>query len=464
MGANDKSFLTENISKLLFKFAIPAILSSLVYELYNTVDTVFAGRYVGTKAIGAVTVAYPIQKLMIALGLLIASGTLAYAARTMGERNIKELKSVIINSLTLTLISLVTVSVLIYLFRKPVIYAIGASSAIYALADKYVSILLIGGVFQALAIVACYIMISFGKARIILYTNLIGISLDIIFSYILVVVCGMGLIGSAVSNITAQVISFIFAFFMFVRTNNQFKIKFSKQLTFKAVNKNIIWEIITVGFSTFIIEMVDAFVGAVLNNVLHPIGGDSAIIIIGIVTKALMIMFIAIIGISSGMQPIISYNFGAGNYDRVRKILKCSIKYIVVISAIFWVVFMKYSYSIIGFFLKDKTLLTQTVSAFRICTLLVPLLGVYYVTIYYYQAIGEARKSFLLSIYREIVIFIPLAILFIKIFGMKGAFMAYPVGDVVVILTSIHFIRKAFKEKFEEEEEEMPRHVVSKSV
>lgn len=462
MGANDKSFLTENISKLIFKFAIPAILSSLVYELYNTVDTVFAGRYVGTEAIGAVTVAYPVQKLMIALGLLIASGTLAYAARAMGEKNIKELKSVIVNSLILTLISLITVSVLIYFFRKPVIYAIGASSAIYALADKYVSILLIGGVFQALAIVACYIMISFGKARIILYTNLIGISLDIVLSYILVTACGMGLIGSAIANITAQVISFIFAFLMFIKTNNQFKIKFSSRLTLKAVNKNIIWEIITVGFSTFIIEMVDAFVGAILNNILHPIGGDSAIIIVGIVTKVLMIMFIAIIGISSGMQPIISYNFGAGNYDRVRKILKCSMKYIIIISTVFWIVFMKYSYSIIGFFLKDKALLTQTVSAFRTCTLFIPLLGIYYVTIYYYQAIGEARRSFLLSIFREIVIFIPLATLFIKIFGMQGAFMAYPVGDVVVILTSIHFIRKAFKEKFEEEK--MPRHVVSKSI
>jgi len=462
MGANAKSFLTENISKLLFKFAIPAILSSLVYELYNTVDTVFAGRYVGTEAIGAVTVAYPVQKLMVALGLLIASGTLAYAARAMGEKNTKELKSVIINSLLLTLISLITVSVLIYFFRKPVIHAIGASSAIYALADKYVSILLIGGVFQALAIVACYIMISFGKARIILYTNLIGISLDIVLSYILVVACGMGLTGSAIANIIAQIISCIFALFMFIKTNSQFKIKFSSRLTLKSVNKSIIWEIITVGFSTFIIEMVDAFVGAVLNNILHPIGGDSAIITIGIVTKALMIMFIAIIGISSGMQPIISYNFGAGNYNRVRKILKCSMKYIIIISTIFWIVFMKYSYPIIGFFLKDKALLTQTVSAFRTCTLLVPLLGIYYVTIYYYQAIGEARSSFLLSIFREIVIFIPLATLFIKVFGMKGAFMAYPVGDVVVILTSICLIRKAFKEKFEEEK--MPRQVVSKSV
>ncbi|MFL0252697.1 MATE family efflux transporter [Clostridium neuense] len=462
MGANDKSFLTENISKLLFKFAIPAILSSLVYELYNTVDTVFAGRYVGTEAIGAVTIAYPIQKLMIAIGLLIASGTLAYAARALGERNIKELKSVIVNSLILTLISLITVSILIYFFRKPVIYAIGASDKIYVLADKYVSILLIGGVFQALAIVACYIMISFGKARIILYTNIIGISLDIIFSYILVVVCGMGLTGSAVANITAQVISFAFALFMFVKTNNQFKIKFSKQLTFKCVNKSIIWEIITVGFSTFIIEMVDAFVGAVLNNILHPIGGDSAIIIVGIVTKVLMIMFIAVIGISSGMQPIISYNFGAGNYKRVKNILKCSIKYIVSISTVFWIVFMKFSYPIIGFFLKDKALLDQTVSSFRTCVLLVPLLGVYYVTIYYYQAIGEARKSFLLSIYREIVIFIPLATLFIKIFGMKGAFIAYPTGDVIVILTSLYFIRKAFKEKFEEEK--VSKHVVSKSI
>ncbi|MFL0197163.1 MATE family efflux transporter [Clostridium sp. WILCCON 0269] len=450
MGADDKSFLNEKINKLLFRFAVPAIFSLLVGELYNIVATVFAGRYIGIDAIGALTVEFPIQRFFIALGLFIAVGTSTYAARIIGEKNTVELKKIIVNSFILTLTFLISISFLVFIFKNPILHALGASNNTYPLADKYVSIALIGVVFQALSAVICYIMISFNQTKVMVYTNLIGVLFNILINYMLIVKMGMGIEGSAIASVIAQIISCIFAFSKFIDVVKKLHIKLSDEFILRSFNIDILNEIIICGFSTFVVEISDAVVSAVLNNVLYNSGGDSAIIIVGVISKVSMFLYIAIVGVSSGMQPIVGYNFGAERYKRVKETLKSSIKVVIVISMVFWCGFMYFSYEIIGFFLKDEVLLHETVGAFKICVSMLPLLGIYYVTMYYYQAIGEAKKSFLLSIYREMIIFIPLAVFLAKTFGMKGAIIAYPITDGVVILTSIYFMQKAFKEEFEE--------------
>lgn len=448
MGADDKSFLNEKVSKLIFKFAVPAIFSLLVGEFYNIIAIVFAGRYIGTDAIGALTVEFPIQRFFIALGLLIAVGTSTYAARVIGKKDVFQLKKIIVNSFILTVTFLILISLIVFIFKNPILYTLGASHNTYPLANKYVSIVLIGSVFQALSALICYIMISFNQTRIMLYTNLIGVSFNVLNSYIFIANMGMGIEGSAIASVIAQIVSCMFAFFKFINTIKAINIQFSNQCILKYLDMDILNKIVVFGFSTFIVEISDALVTGVLNNVLYSTGGDSAIIIVGIIEKISMFIYSAIIGISSGMQPIVAYNFGAGKYDRVKEILKSSIKIVIVFSIVFWGIFMYFSQEIIGFFLKDKALLNETVSAFKISILILPLLGIYYVTMYYYQAMGEAKKSFLLSIYREIVVFIPLALFLVKIFGMKGAVIAYPITDAVVILTSIYFMKKALEEDF----------------
>ncbi|APM39492.1 MATE family efflux transporter [Clostridium kluyveri] len=448
MGADDKSFLNDKVNKLLFRFAVPAIFSLLVGEFYNIIAIVFAGRYIGTNAIGALTVEFPIQRFFIALGLLIAVGTSTYAARIIGKKDISELKKIIVNSFILTLTFLILISLMVFVFRSPILYALGASHNTYPLANKYVSIVLIGSVFQALSAVICYMMISFNQTRIMLYTNLIGVSFNILISYIFIANMGMGIEGSAIAAVVAQIVSCMFAFFKFINLSKALHIQFSNKSVLEYLNIDILNQIIVCGFSTFIVEISDAVVAGVLNNVLYSTGGDSAIIIVGVIEKTSMFIYSAIIGISSGMQPIVGYNFGAEKYERVKEVLKSSIKIVIVLSIVFWAIFLLFSYEIIGFFLKDKALLYQTINAFRISISMIPLLGIYYVTMYYYQAIGESKKSFLLSIYREIIIFIPLALFLVKIFGMKGAIIAYPITDGVVILTSIYFMKKALEEEF----------------
>lgn len=446
MGMDSRIFTNGKISKTLLKFAIPAVISLLVSELYNMVDTIFVGRYIGANAIGALTIAFPIQRFIISIGMLIAVGTSTFVARSLGEKNLNGLKQTIVNAFFITGISLIILSLTIFIFKTKIIYSLGASSATYPYANTYISIILLGGIFQCLTVVSCYIMTALGNTRVTLYANSIGAIMNVIVNYILIAGFGMGVEGAAIATVFSQILGFSFALYKFKAVKKSFNLSLSLNQLKISFDKNIILGIFAVGFSTFIIEISDAVVAIILNNMLFSSGGDAAIIMVGVITRVSMFMFVTIIGISSAMQPIVAYNFGAKDTKRMKEALFVSIKTVSIASLVFWLILMTFANQIIGFFLTDNAILTETVRAFRICISLLPSVGLYYIGIYYYQSIGEAKTSFLLSIYRQILVFIPLALILINTFGLMGAWISYPISDLISSLTSVYFIRKNHKE------------------
>lgn len=447
MGVNDSIFESNNIGKTLFKLAVPLVLSLLVAELYNLVDTVFVGRYVGPNAIGALTIAFPIQRFLISVGILIAVGTSTFLSRNLGEKNYDNVKKGISNSISLTIVAIISLSILIYIFREPIIYTLGASDTLYPLAEEYISIILLGALFQSLTVVLSYILTSLGNTKIGLYANMIGAGINVIIDYFLVAHVNIGIQGAAIATSVSQLLGFLYAYYAFRKIQKNLNFKFSFSL-----NLSLVWIIVSVGFSSFIVEFSDAINAGLLNNLLHSSGGDEAVIIVGVVTKLSMFMYITIIGISIAMQPIIAYNYGAERYKKMKKALRIAIIAVIGTSIVFWLVFLIFATPIIGFFLKEQALLPRAVRAFRLCISLLPSVGIYYITIYYHQALGESKKSFLLSIYRQIIVFIPVAIVLIGKLGVLGAWIAYPLSDIVSGLTSIYFIRKAEKFDFQDSE------------
>lgn len=450
MGLNSSSiFGDKNIGKVLLKFALPAIMSLLVLELYNVVDTLFVGRFIGAYAIGALTVAFPVQRLMVAIAMCISVGASTYVARNLGKKNIEGMKKTIMSAFILTLVTIVMAVAAIFIFKKSLLIFLGASTNLYPLANVYISVALIGSLFQGLTLVACYIMTALGNTKITLYTNLLGLLCNVLFNFIFVVLLDMGIVGSALSNVIAQMLVFGVALHKLNDVKKIMHMRFTIADAKKYVVKDSIFKIIAVGFSTFIIEISDAVCTVVLNNLLINEGGDAAIVIIGIITKISMFMFIAIIGISSAMQPIVAYNYGAKSYTKMKETLKLAIIAVTFVSISFWAILMIFSNEVIGLFLREQQILTQAVIAFRICISVIPVIGVYYICIYYYQAINESKKSFLLSIYRQLVIFIPVAIILVRNFGMVGAWVAYPVSDIICFVSAIYFIKKATNESYE---------------
>ena len=445
MGINPKVFSDGRTYRVLFKFAIPAIFSLLVAELYNMVDTVFVGRYIGPNAIGALTVAFPIQRFLIAIAFLIGVGASTYVSRYSGENNPKKIKSTIVNSLFLTISSLTIIPLLLFLFRGGLLYKLGASEVTFGLTNDYISVIFLGAIFQGLTVVCAQIMTSLGNSKIGLYANSIGALLNIVVDYILVAHLNIGIAGAAIATVASQFVGLLFVLYKFKDVIKHFDIKLSIKNIVPNVDIALIKGLIAVGFSTFVIEISDAVVAVVLNNLLITQGGDNAIIIVGVITKISMFMFIAIIGISSAMQPIVAFNFGARNFDRVKNTVKASIKTVTIISLIFGVFIMYFAPQMISLFLTDVSLLPEAVRALRICIFLLPLVGFYYVGIYYYQAIDEAKKGFRLSLFRQLIVFIPLAIVFVNIFGTIGAWIAYPVSDLISAVVSFYLLNSTWK-------------------
>lgn len=431
-------FLTEDIGKLLLKFSIPAILSLLVAEMYNMVDSLFLGQVIGPVGIGALTIAFPVQRLFFAIAMLVAIGASSAVARSCGENDYSKVKKIIPNAFIVLTSIILFLVIGIFIFRDSLIIKLGSSENIFPYAKAYISIILAGALFQGLMLLMSYILTAFGNMKIILSSISIGAICNVIMNYILVVKFNFGVEGAAIATVSSQIVAFIYTLIKFMQNKKQMNLTFENKLD-KSIAKGIIF----VGFSTFIVEISDAILAVVLNKILVQIGGDTAIVAVGLVSRVSMILFITVIGISAAMQPIVAYNYGSENYDRVKKIVRLSIKSVTITSIFLWVLTMIFAKQIIGLFVNDQNIINYTVSAFRLVIAVFPCVGVYFVAIYYYQAMGMAASSVLLSIFREILVLIPL--LHIMVYGLRlgviGAWIAYPAADIISLIVSIIYIK-----------------------
>ncbi|MGH4050916.1 MAG: MATE family efflux transporter [Clostridium sp.] len=441
VAESNKIFGEEKIGKLLLKFSVPAIISLMVAEMYNMVDSMFLGQTIGANAIGALTIAFPIQRLFFAISMLIAIGACTSVSRSCGDKDYDNLKIIIPNAIALMFIIVSIMGFGIYIFQNKILISLGASKNTFPLAKEYVNIILIGVLFQSFTIISSYIITSFGNTKIVLLSTSIGAICNVIIDYVLINVLSYGVKGAAIATVSSQIIAFIYVFFVFIKLKNDLKFSFKLNLN-KAVSIGIIY----VGFSTFIIEISDAVVAAILNNLLFSYGGDAAIVTIGLTTRVSMFLFMTIMGISSAMQPIAAYNYAAGNYTRLKEVVKKSIIAVSASSTLLWLLFMIFSKQLIGLFINDSAIIDETTSAFRMVISVFPCIGVYYLAISYCQAINRVKTSFKLSIFRQIIIFIPLVYSFVigLDMGVLGAWIAYPVSDMISFITAAVFIKYTY--------------------
>lgn len=435
MGSKNKIFETESIYKLLFIFALPSVFAILVAELYSMVDTFFVGRYVGPEAIGALTISFPIQRLMFSIAMMISIGTSTRVARNSGGKNIKGVKKSISTSINLTILIISILSLLIYFFRIPLLKLLGSTDTLLKMAEDYTKIIIFGSIFQGLMYVFSYIMTAFGYGKVTLKATSIGAISNIIIDIILVAILGYGVKGAAFATTFSQILAFLYSFYKFRKINLHKYYRFS-------LNKIVARSILAIGFATFIVEVSDAIVAIFLNNKLSAIGGDIEIITVGIITKISMFLFIVIIGMSNAMQTIASYNYGAKKYERVKETLKKSLYTLSSITTLMWLLMMIYAKPIVNILLKEEEILDYVTKSFRLVIIIFPLLSIYYIAIYYFQVIEKPKESLILSVYRQIVIFIPLAIILINMYGSIGAWIAFPLSDFISFLTGIYYLNK----------------------
>jgi putative MATE family efflux protein len=433
----------QKISKLLLNLSLPATVGMLVNALYNLVDTIFVGRGVGAIAIGGLTVAFPIQMVLMAFAMMIGIGAASAISRSLGEKNIERADYVAGNSFLCVIILSAIISALGLIFTEPMLRIFGSTETILPYAKDYIKIILWGNIFFSFAMSSNNLIRAEGNAKVAMATMLIGAILNIILDPIFIFIFKLGIKGAALATIISQFISFLYILTYLYSGKSSLKIK----LHHLKPKINIIKEIFAVGSAAFFRQVSGSVVAIVVNNSLRVFGGDIALIIVGMLQRITMFMFMPLFGVIQGMQPIVGFNYGAKKYDRLKEAVKLSLITATALATFSWLIVELFPTAIISIFTTDTEIITKGSLVIRIAVSMIPFIGIQIVAAGLFQSLGKAVPSLVLSLLRQVLLFIPLVIILPRVLGLgiMGIWIAYPAADILSVILTVLYLRSELK-------------------
>jgi len=443
MNKNSKALGEENIGKLLKKLSVPATMGMMVNALYNLVDTIFLGRFVGVDAIGALAIAFPIQMIVLAFGIMVGIGTASAASRALGAEEVEKADHIVGNAfLSIIIIGILLVTIGRY-YLNPILLLFGATENLLPLAYDYMNIILMGSIFLTIQIVSNNVIRSEGNAKVAMISMMIGTGFNIFMDPIFIELLGFGIKGAAIATIIGQTLGFVYVMNYFYRGKSNFKIM-PRHLK---PNFEYIKEIFSVGFPTFMRNVAGSVLAIVANNSLAFYGGDIALSVYGVIQRVLRFALMPMFGIVQGFQPIASYNYGARNYHRVKEVIKVGLKALVIYATVSIIFVQLFPEFIISLFNNDPELITLGKKALRIVTMMMPLIGVQVLAGSMYQALGKPKPALIVSMSRQTFFLIPLILILPNFFkmGLMGVYWSFPIADVLSIILSGYMLRRQMK-------------------
>lgn len=426
-----------NIGKLLWEFSIPAIIGMLVNAFYNIISRIFVGRGVGSIAIAAVTVGLPIMTLLAAVAMLIGIGATALISIRLGEQKHEEVEKIAGNATLLLIVLPLLLSGIYFLFADPFLKLFGASLEVLPYARDYVGIIMLGSAAMAIAFGINNFIRAEGNPRYAMFTQIVGAVVNIILNYVFIFNFGWGIKGSALATIIGQTVSACCVLGYFLSGRSKIKIKLKN---FK-IYVPIVTKIVTIGFAPFAMQIANTVQQTIMNKTLLTYGGDLALSAVGIIMSVAMLLLMPVVGISQGAQPLIGFNYGAQRHDRVRETLKKAIIAGFSIATIGFVIIRVFAIPIVGLFSEGDTALTElTVHAMSMFFVVLPIVGYQIVGANYFQAVGKPVQSTILSLSRQVIIFIPLLLILPKYMGIDGAWITAPIADVLAVTITTVFL------------------------
>jgi len=429
-------FQTKKISKIVWEYALPGIIGTVVTALYNVIGRIFIGQGVGALAISGLAITFPVMNLTSSLGMLVGSGAAARISISLGKRDKLTSEKILGNSLLLTVILNAVFITLILVFLEPILRAFGASDLTLPYAYDYLKIVLLGNVFVSLTYNFNAMMRASGYPKKAMTTMMIGAVFSLILTPIFLYGFNMGIEGVAWATVISMFLGMIFVMHHFLQRNSLIRLK-SKYIK---LNKKIILSIISIGMSPFSMQVAASGVAVLMNTTLIRYGGDLAVGAYGIINTVLMMFLMIIMGLNQGTQPIIGYNYGAGNFKRVRETLFYSLKVATIITVTGALVGVFFPSIFATAFTTDIELLGITERGVRIAVSAMPLVGFQIVSSSFFQSIGFAAKSLIQSLSRQLIFLIPGIIILPRYFGLDGLWIAMPVSDVFAFILSLFLL------------------------
>lgn len=431
-----------SISKLLWKLAIPAIVAQLINALYNIVDRIYIGNMPGGEghlALAGLTVAFPIVMLVSAFASLMAFGGAPIAAIFMGSGDKEKAENMMGNCFTLLVATSIVLTIVLQLVKTPLLFLVGASNDTIMYAESYLSIYLFGTIAVLIALGMNAFINTQGFSAVGMKTVLIGAVMNIILDPIFIYVFEMGVEGAAIATVISQTVSAIWAFCFLIGKKTNLKLK-KKYLKLKS---DLVKSALALGVSPFAMMSTESLINIVLNATLSAKGGDIYVTVMGILSSVMMFAFMPLQGLGQGAQPIVSYNYGAKNYHRVKDTYFIFLKSALGMMVIMFVGVMIFTPSIVRIFNGNEEVIRLAVPSLRIYMAGIIAMGAQIACQQTFLATGQAKISLILALLRKVFLLIPLALLFANIWGADGVFIAEPVADIVAAtITCIMFIKR----------------------
>ena len=421
------------------QYALPAIVAMVAASLYNMVDSIFIGQGVGALAIAGLAITFPFMNLSAAFGAAIGVGSCTFISMKLGQRDYAIANKILGNCMMLNIVVGLCFGGICLLFLDPILSFFGASDNTLPYARDYMQIILCGNVFTHLYFGLNAVLRSASKPRHAMYATIFTVVVNTILDPIFIYGLDLGIRGAAFATVLSQFLALSWQWRLFSNKNELLHFDYSLFRLDKPIVKNIIG----IGISPFAMNACSCIVVIFVNTCLMKHGGDLAVGAYGIANRIGFVFVIVAMGVNQGMQPIAGYNYGAQNYDRLRKVVKLAISCATVVCTVGFLVAMFAAHPCARLFTKDESLINLASTAIRMMMMMFPIVGFQIVVTSFFQSIGKAKVSMFLSLSRQLLFLVPALAIFSEIWGLWGIWSAMPFSDALATVVAAVMMKKS---------------------
>lgn len=423
---------TKPVGRLLWQFALPAIIAMTASSLYNIADRVFLGQVVGPLAISGLAITLPFMNLSGAFGAAIGVGASTSISVKLGQRDYGVAENLLGNTITLNLLVGIGLGALCLIFLDPILYFFGASKATIPYARDYMQIILVGNAVTHMYLGMNAVLRSASKPRQAMNATIFTVVMNILLDALFIWVFDWGIRGAAWATVISQTIALCYQMRIFANKNELLHL----ERGIYRLKANLVKNIIAIGISPFLMQSCACVVVIFLNNQLVRYGGDLSVGAYGIANSIAFIFVMFIIGLNQGMQPIAGYNYGSRQIDRLVRVYHLSVMAATAIMAVGWLIAMFVPHLCARMFTTDPTLIDMSARAIRIMMLVFPFVGYQIVTTNLFQCIGMVKISIFLSLSRQMLFLLPLIGVLPLFWGISGVWYAMPISDFMATIAT----------------------------
>lgn len=427
---------TRSVGRLLVQYSVPAIIASLATSLYNIIDSIFIGRGVGAMAIAGLAITFPLMNLLVAFCTLIAVGGATVYSIFLGQKNLERATDVVNNVAALCLIHAVVIGGLTLLFLDEILTFFGATAETIVYAREFMQVILLGTPLVYMFIGLNNVMRATGYPGKAMVTALISVAVNLVFAPVFIFALDWGIRGAAWATVLGQAASFVWVVSHFLSRKSFVHLDWKRRWLSGAIMKRVY----AIGLSPFLMNVTACVVVVFINKALLDYGGSDGNLAVGaygIINRTTMFFVMIVFGVTQGMQPILGFNYGAGQWDRVRHTLNIGIWLGVAITTLGWIVCEFFPTAVSSLFTIDPVLIGIADRGARIFFIFYPLVGCQIVIQNFFQSVGMPKLSIFLSLTRQLIFLLPFLMIFPRYWGIDGVWASMSASDAIAFIFAV---------------------------